>query len=43
MDFNELLDVHPVVLTECAISERLRRLPGISLHPTLFNTPLIYD
>jgi len=25
------------------VSERLRRFPEISLHPTLFNTPLIYD
>ena len=43
MNFYDLLMTHPVILTECAISERLRRMPEISLHPTLFNTPLIYD
>jgi len=30
------------MLTECAISERLRRAGEVELHPTLFNTPLIY-
>jgi homocysteine S-methyltransferase len=38
----ELLDSHPKILAECAIAERLRRRPDITLHPTLFNTPLIY-
>ena len=38
----ELLSAHPKILAECAIAERLRRMPGITLHPTLFNTPLIY-
>lgn len=38
----ELLATHPLILAECAITERLRRLPGVTLHPTLFNTPLIY-
>lgn len=38
----ELLATHPKILAECAIAERLRRMPGITLHPTLFNTPLIY-
>lgn len=38
----ELLAAHPKILAECAIAERLRRMPGITLHPTLFNTPLIY-
>lgn len=38
----ELLATHPRILAECAIAERLRRRPGITLHPTLFNTPLIY-
>ncbi|MCF7674050.1 MAG: homocysteine S-methyltransferase family protein [Akkermansiaceae bacterium] len=37
-----LLATHPRILAECAIAERLRRRPGITLHPTLFNTPLIY-
>lgn len=32
-----------LVLTECAINERLRRAGEVELHPTLFNTPLIYD
>ncbi|MEP4079511.1 homocysteine S-methyltransferase family protein [Haloferula sp.] len=39
---SELLARHPKILAECAIAERLRRTPGITLHPTLFNTPLIY-
>lgn len=38
----ELLDRHPRLLAECAVTERLRRIPGIELHPTLFCTPLIY-
>jgi len=38
----QLLAHHPRVLAECAVAERLRRLPGIELHPTTFNTPLIY-
>jgi homocysteine S-methyltransferase len=38
----DLLAAYPKILTECAIAERLRRMPGITLHPTLFNTPLIY-
>jgi S-methylmethionine-dependent homocysteine/selenocysteine methylase len=33
----------PLILTECAITERLRRLPHIELHPFLFLTPLIYE
>jgi len=37
-----LLSTHPLLLVECAVAERLRRLPGVVLHPTLFNTPLIY-
>lgn len=42
MIFTDLLETSPLILTECAISERLRRRPGIELHPQLFNTPLIY-
>jgi len=30
------------ILVEFAVAEQLRRLPGIELHPTLFNTPLVY-
>jgi homocysteine S-methyltransferase len=37
-----LLADFPRVLAECAVAERLRRLPGIELHPTLYNSPLIY-
>jgi len=43
MTFAKLLEQHSTILSECAVSERLRRLPDIELHPTLFNTPLIYD
>lgn len=39
---HDVLDSQPRILSEFAIAERLRRLPGITLHPTLFNTPLIY-
>jgi homocysteine S-methyltransferase len=38
-----LLKDYPLILAEAAIAERLRRMEGITLHPTLFNTPLIYD
>lgn len=37
-----LLARHTRILAECAVAERLRRTPGVELHPTLFNTPLIY-
>jgi len=37
-----LLATFPRILAECAVAERLRRMPGVTLHPTLFNTPLIY-
>ncbi|PXA05081.1 homocysteine methyltransferase [Coraliomargarita sinensis] len=37
-----LFEKHPKILIECAIAERLRRMPEVELHPTLFNTPLIY-
>lgn len=43
MDFTEALTSHSLILTECAISEQLRRQPEIELHPTLFNTPLLYQ
>lgn len=43
MNFNKLLKEFPLILTECAISERLRRRPDVELHPVLFNTPLIYE
>lgn len=43
MSFEKLLKETPLILTECAISERLRRRPDIELHPILFNTPLVYE
>lgn len=39
----DLFSPYPFVLSEGAICERLRRNESIALHPTLFNTPLIYD
>lgn len=38
----QLLIDHPRILAECAVAERLRRLPGLELHPALYNAPLIY-
>lgn len=38
-----LLAQSPRILAECAVAERLRRTPGITLHPTLFHTPLIHE
>lgn len=43
VDFAETLQKSQLMLTEAAIAERLRRRSDIALHPTLFNTPLIYD
>ncbi len=42
MKIAELLANYDRILTECAIAERLRRSPAVTLHPTLFHTPLIY-
>lgn len=42
MSLLSTLTTSSLVLTECAISERLRRAGDVDLHPTLFNTPLIY-
>ncbi len=39
---SSLLANSPRILAECAVAERMRRMPGVELHPTLFNTPLIY-
>ena len=39
---SSLLASHPLILSECAVVERLRRLPGVELHPTLYNSPLVY-
>ena len=38
----QLLADSPRALAECAVAERLRRMPGVELHPTLYNSPLIY-
>ena len=43
MTFAKLLEDNSLMLTECAVSERLRRMPDIELDPVLFNTVLIYD
>lgn len=43
MSFLDCLATSPLILTECAISERLRRHDDFELHPQLFNTPLIYE
>lgn len=43
MLFTKVLATSPLILTECSISERLKRFSGVKLHPQLFNTPLIYD
>lgn len=40
---SSLFSEHPFMLSEAAICERLRSNDAITLHPTLFNTPLIYD
>jgi len=42
MNLQSTLTVCNIMLTECAIAERLRRAAEVELHPTLFNTPLIY-
>jgi S-methylmethionine-dependent homocysteine/selenocysteine methylase len=39
----EIIGDADLVLAEAAVCERLRRMEGIILHPSLFNTPLIYD
>ena len=43
MDLITALATQPLILTEAAISERLRRQADVILHPTLFFTPLIYE
>jgi S-methylmethionine-dependent homocysteine/selenocysteine methylase len=42
MNIQTAITSSSLILTECAISERLRRAGDVELHPTLFNTPLIY-
>lgn len=43
MNLQSVISSSPLILTECAICERLRRAGEVELHPTLFNTPLIYQ
>ena len=41
--FYDVMKHAKLVLAEAAVCERLRRMEGITLHPTLFTTPLIYE
>ncbi len=43
MDISQVITESQLILTECAITERLRRRLDVQLHPTLFLSPLIYD
>ncbi len=38
-----ILNTSPLILSECAIAERLRRDTEVEFHPSLFITPLLYD
>jgi len=40
---HHFLRKHPLILMEAAITEPLRRMDDITLHPTLTVSPLIYD
>lgn len=42
-DIRSIITASPLILSECAISERLRRDKEVELHPSLFLTPLIYN
>lgn len=42
MDAQSIIGGAPLILTEGAVSGRLQHDPEVELHPTLFNTPLIY-
>lgn len=39
----DIIDDAGLVLAEAAVCERLRRMEEVTLHPSLFNTPLIYN
>lgn len=41
--FEKLLKQHNLILAEAAVTERLKRRGDVALHPTLFNSPLIYE
>ena len=43
LTLKELLERHKLILAEAAIAERLRRQDGVTLHPTRFNSPMIYQ
>lgn len=43
MNARKIINSAELVLAEGAVCERLRRKEEITLHPSLFNTPLIYD
>jgi S-methylmethionine-dependent homocysteine/selenocysteine methylase len=43
LTLKELLERHTLMLAEAAIAERLRRMDGVVLHPSLFNSPMIYQ
>ncbi len=43
MTFTQALDHEPVMLTEGAVIERLRRTPGVHLDPHVLNAALLYD
>ena len=40
---HHLIRKHPLILMEAAITEPLRRMEHVTLHPTLTVSPLIYD
>ena len=43
MDLAQTLASHPVMLTEGAVIERLKRETGAALHPDILNTALLCD
>ncbi len=43
MDLPQALGSQPLVLTEAAVLERLRRTPGVRLHPRLEHALLLYE
>lgn len=39
----KFIQEHSKIIAECAIAERLRRMPEVTFHPTLYNAPLVYE
>jgi len=37
------LQEYSLILEEAAVAERVSQFPGVTMHPDLFHTPLIYD